>query len=274
MTPAHFPNVSWLLLAFVVLSALAHGLGLLISSPREVQLTEQRFGTTIISTVLLPAENQPTKDQPSANPSHQVKSLAHTTTTTNIVSQITSSAEPRKPSHVSRISVTRASEFKITPITTTNTIPKASPNRTTEPTRIDPAPKTFQQPDPVIDAKTATNFAAQPSTEQLASQQKEQREKQRNFLLGELQNRLSRYLSYPVVARRRGWQGEVMVTFDINVTGQLNNVRLARSSGYSVLDHSAVTAINKLQQISLPDTLGQLQAMELQLPVRYQLHES
>lgn len=64
-----------------------------------------------------------------------------------------------------------------------------------------------------------------------------------------------------------------MIAFDINVGGQLNNVRLAQTSGYSVLDRSAVNAINKLEKIYLPDTLGRLQAMELKLPVRYQLHE-
>jgi len=100
-----------------------------------------------------------------------------------------------------------------------------------------------------------------------------QRKNQRNYLLGELQNRLSRYLTYPLRARRRGWQGEVRVAFHINEQGQLNHVRLARSSGYPLLDHSAVTAISKLKHIALPNTLGRPQAMELQLPVRYELRE-
>ena len=58
--PAHFPNVSWLLLAFVALSVLAHGLSLLLSPAHEVQLAEHRFGATLISTVLAPAKDQPT----------------------------------------------------------------------------------------------------------------------------------------------------------------------------------------------------------------------
>ena len=116
----------------------------------------------------------------------------------------------------------------------------------------------------------ASNNISSPTSESAASQL----DKQRNYLLGELQSRLNRYLVYPIRARKRGWQGQVIVSFNINERGQLNNVRLAKSSGYSLLDRSAITAIAKLENIALPNFMGRLQAMELQLPVRYELRES
>jgi protein TonB len=254
MAPAHLPNVSWLLLAFVALSTLAHGLSLLLPTDHEAQLADQRFGATLISTVLLPAT-----DQPAMLPAQRIAPSAQT----KEAPQPAPTIETTKQSTISTISVAGNTEMNPATSFEANAKPK------TQPIRSHGMSKTPRQFESVTTATTSTDVTTHPSIEHLASQ----REKQRNYLLGELQNQLNRYLSYPMLARRRGWQGEVMVAFDINVVGQLNNVRLAHSSGYSVLDHSAVTAINKLQQISLPDTLGRLQAMELQLPVRYQLHE-
>jgi len=261
MAPAHFPNVSWLLLAFVVLSTLVHGLSLLLPTDHETQLADHRFGATLISTVLLPA-----KTQPAMLPAQLTAPSAQTKEAPQPAPAIVTT----KQSTISTMSVARNPEIKSNTETSIEAIAKTK----IEPIRPHRVSETYQQTEPVITATAPVKNKALPDTDQFARQQKEQREKQRNYLLGELQNRLSRYLSYPVVARRRGWQGEVMVAFDINITGQLHNVRLAHSSGFTVLDHSAMNAINKLQQISLPDTLGQLQAMELQLPVRYLLHES
>lgn len=268
MASAHLPSVSWLLLAFVALSTLAHSLGLLLPTNHEVPQAEHRFGTTFISAVLSPA-----KDHPAAHDSHRPAHFPQAKDQSGEVSRFASITRTNQQSQPSSLSVTRNSEITKQPETisktTSDTGSETSPNKKSKPPTTHSILKTPQQAEPFTTKMASTDDTAQPSSDQLASQLEEQR----NYLLGELQNQLSRYLSYPLLARRRGWQGEVMVAFDINVIGQLNNIRLAHSSGYSVLDHSAVTAINKLQQISLPDTLGRLQAMELQLPVRYQLHE-
>ena len=269
MAPAYFRNMSGLLLAFVVLSALAHGISLMFSAEPIVQLAERRFGATIISTVLSPAKNQP-----AAQPSNKAAPLPQPKRSANEVQQLAQAIETTKQSTVSIISATRKTEFKVDPSTDSETKsetgPETTPEKRIETLRPHRTSEVPQQVEPIITTTTSINDIAPLTTEQLASQ----REKQRNYLLGELQSQLKRYLSYPVIARRRGWQGEVTVAFNVNTVGQLNNVRLAQSSGYSVLDRSAVNAINKLENISLPDTLGRLQAMELRLPVRYQLQES
>jgi len=261
MAPAHFPNVSWLLLAFVTLSTLVHGLSLLLPTDHETQLVDHRFGATLISTVLLPVKTQPAMlpAQPTAPPAQ-----------TKEAPQPAPAIVSTKQSTISTMSVARKPEIKSNPATSIEAIAKTK----IEPIRHHRVPETYQQAEPVIAATASAKSKALPDIGQFARQQKEQREKQRNYLLGELQNRLSRYLSYPVLARRRGWQGEVMVRFNINERGQLKNIRLARSSGYSLLDHSAMTAIAKLDHIELPHSMGRLQAMELQLPVRYELRES
>lgn len=111
-----------------------------------------------------------------------------------------------------------------------------------------------------------TNATAQPNSEA-----------QRNFLLGQVHNLLSRHLQYPLRARRRGWEGEVLLGFHVDHQGLLGNIHLARSSGYASLDRSAINALRKVKTIPLQQGDATLETgfrpMDLQLPVIYQLHE-
>ena len=61
---------------------------------------------------------------------------------------------------------------------------------------------------------------------------------------------LQNYLAYPYIARQRGWSGKVMLGFQIDTDGKLLNIHLRKSSGYAVLDHSAISAINQVKQVS------------------------
>ena len=93
----------------------------------------------------------------------------------------------------------------------------------------------------------------------------------RNQLQGELQTRLSRYLVYPPLARARGWEGRVLLAFNIETDGQLENIRVAQSSGFAVLDDSA---LNSLYQVGrLAEAVAWLQGhpLTMQIPVIYQL---
>ena len=102
---------------------------------------------------------------------------------------------------------------------------------------------------------------------------------QRNFLLGEIQHRLSKYLSYPTRAKRRGWQGEVMIGFHVDKQGFLHNIHLTQTSGYSLLDNATLSAIGKV--INIPLSLWfknnhetEFHPIALQLPVQYRLINS
>lgn len=48
---------------------------------------------------------------------------------------------------------------------------------------------------------------------------------------------------YPLVARRRGIEGTVVVVFDIQADGTCVGVRVAESSGHQVLDYAVVDAV-------------------------------
>jgi len=49
--------------------------------------------------------------------------------------------------------------------------------------------------------------------------------------------------NYPEASRMRGEQGQLLLVFSIKETGDLDDIRLLRSSGYARLDHEAMRAI-------------------------------
>jgi protein TonB len=207
-------------------------------------LTESRFGTSIISTILAPTSDKPA-----------TASLPNQPTKTDNKRQTKITPERKLEKTASAMASVVTAKNISTPATKTK--------------------QTIEKPQNELhsteSASTkATNTITPAPTLSFASQQAHQR----NYLLGEVQNRLSKYLIYPQRARRRGWQGQVTIAIHITHQGRLNNVRLAKSSGYALLDDSALMAITKLGQISLPESLGPLQAMDLLLPVSYQLRES
>ncbi len=82
------------------------------------------------------------------------------------------------------------------------------------------------------------------------------------------------YFHYPLFARQQGWQGEVQVSVHIAQDGRLSKLRLARTSGYPLLDAAALDSLEKIQR--LPDgttTLLDASGFDLNVPVVYRLTE-
>ncbi len=82
-----------------------------------------------------------------------------------------------------------------------------------------------------------------------------------------LHQELARHFNYPLLARRCGWQGEVLLAFRLETDGRIIDARIARSSGYRVLDHAALTALGKVKRIET----GASHGLAMQLPVIYRL---
>lgn len=95
-----------------------------------------------------------------------------------------------------------------------------------------------------------------------------------NALLGEIRTRLSQHLSYPPLARDRGWQGEVLLDFAIELDGRLSHIRVARSSGYDILDKSALDSLSRIGYLTTEDLSMTGPIADLRLPVIYRLTEN
>jgi protein TonB len=82
-----------------------------------------------------------------------------------------------------------------------------------------------------------------------------------------LQRELARHFSYPPLARKRGWEGEVLLAFRLEADGRIIDARVARSSGYGALDSAALSALGKIKRIEA----GAPPGFAMQLPVIYRL---
>jgi protein TonB len=92
-----------------------------------------------------------------------------------------------------------------------------------------------------------------------------------NQLLGELQTSLSRYLVYPPLARSRGWEGTVLLGLRVASDGRLDKIRVEQSSGYAVLDNSALNSLYRLGRLAEATAWLNGRGQDMQLPVIYRL---
>jgi protein TonB len=76
---------------------------------------------------------------------------------------------------------------------------------------------------------------------------------------------LRRFINYPTSARAKGWEGKVSVSFRLGPDGQARDIRVVVSSGFPVLDRSAVAAVRKASPFASPPS----REVALILPVAY-----
>jgi protein TonB len=80
---------------------------------------------------------------------------------------------------------------------------------------------------------------------------------------------LAAHFHYPLLARRKGWQGRVQLGLRLQADGRLTQVRVVRSSGHGILDRSARQAAEAIGR--LPDTRLPVDHYDLVVPVHYRL---
>ena len=78
------------------------------------------------------------------------------------------------------------------------------------------------------------------------------------------------YPPYPVVARRNGYQGRVLVRLDVAADGRATGAEVLESSGYDVLDQSAVETL-KAWKLEPALTGGRPVPGSVNVPVRFRL---
>lgn len=82
---------------------------------------------------------------------------------------------------------------------------------------------------------------------------------------------LQAHFHYPRIARHRGWEGLVEVGLRVEANGRLSDIRVLRTSGFSVLDRAAVASVGRIHHLrDAPRWLGG-HGMDLVLPVQYRL---
>ena len=78
---------------------------------------------------------------------------------------------------------------------------------------------------------------------------------------------------YPVLARRRGWQGTVQLSVWVLENGRVGDITIAESSGYPLLDKTALKAVTRYRFV--PGRQGDRPvAMRVQVPVHFRLQDA
>ncbi len=89
-------------------------------------------------------------------------------------------------------------------------------------------------------------------------------------LLRLIHQAISQQKKYPFRARRRGWQGRPVVSFELHPNGEILHLKLVAESDHNLLDQAAVKAVSKASPIA---GVGQYlrQPLVMRLGVRFRL---
>ena len=79
--------------------------------------------------------------------------------------------------------------------------------------------------------------------------------------------------AYPMIARMRGYEGVVLLSAEISVDGRVGGLKIKRSSGYAVLDKSALEAV-KTWKFEPGKKMGRPTGMWVDVPVKFLLKEN
>lgn len=84
-----------------------------------------------------------------------------------------------------------------------------------------------------------------------------------------LWNAISKHKKYPRVAQMRGWQGEVIVELELDGNGKISSKKIAKSSGYSVLDNQALEMVEKALPFPVPPEVLRGSNFTITVPVPF-----
>ena len=99
----------------------------------------------------------------------------------------------------------------------------------------------------------------------------------RNTSVGEASLAVPRYREnprpvYPIIARVRGYEGVVLISAEVLADGRVGHVKVKRSSGYSILDQSALNAVRKWM-FEPAKKMNTPLSMYVDIPLRFSLND-
>lgn len=195
---------------------------------------------------------QPAKPQalkPQTTPPREQKVKQNTLDPSQSLIQIAKKTRPQKPT------LKKPTQIK--------------PNKTLKPvttpalTEITATPDTEEQRPPT----PSSNLAQQQKTQAVTQQEISPESNYYHHLLAAIE----RNKFYPVKAKKRGQEGEVILEISLSSDGRITDIQVAKSSGFFTLDKAAFRAVKKIKKFKpFPITLT-LNATTVQVPMSYRL---
>jgi periplasmic protein TonB len=81
-----------------------------------------------------------------------------------------------------------------------------------------------------------------------------------------IRDRINRSISYPHLARKMGWCGQVKVAFVVCEDGGVNDLKIVAGSGYGLLDRNALDTVRKVSPFPRPPVKA-----EIRMAITYRL---
>lgn len=85
-----------------------------------------------------------------------------------------------------------------------------------------------------------------------------------------VQQKVSSYIYYPAEAQTNGWQGTVKLKLTLSKDGTVNIIDVIESSGYTLLDDSAILAVTNASPFPFPSDYTGQEEIEIVLPIRFE----
>lgn len=82
---------------------------------------------------------------------------------------------------------------------------------------------------------------------------------------------MRRSRAYPRSARRQRLEGTVLVEMKVGASGEIISVKVARSSGHSVLDEAALSSVQQMKHLPSPPEALKWRARVVRIPFEYRL---
>jgi len=87
-----------------------------------------------------------------------------------------------------------------------------------------------------------------------------------------IRDKILQRVTYPPLARRMGWQGKVVLSFQINRKGEVAEITLIQSSGYPELDEEGIATLRRASPFSPPPVTYE-EKLEVEIPLVFRLEE-
>lgn len=134
----------------------------------------------------------------------------------------------------------------------------------------------FEEKTDLVKVKTNPTIAKKsPLAKRSGPTQAELLEREKARLAGEVTQQASVVSQstphYPRSARRKGFQGRVVVTVTVGTSGRVSSCQISQSSGHPSLDQSAVSAARRYRFFPAKNGLGQAISVRKDIPFNFQL---
>lgn len=152
--------------------------------------------------------------------------------------------------------------------------PAPKPEPVEESVPAEPQPKPVEVPDAPVEAPSSEETSSAPSQPtgdpHAPASPAQEPDREPDYQAAYLKNPPP---SYPMVARRMGWQGRVVLNVEVLASGLPGQIDVHQSSGHDVLDKAALKAVSKWRFVAARQN-GQVVAKRFLVPIPFILREA